>query len=341
MLRIRNLLDLFFFSFLVSVTLVSHASDDSADLSKRLQEDKRDIGAYISLIKIKTNSTQFSDALSYQKKALRYARENRDILTLRALGITANAGLGKLEKAESEYKRAMKTKGALTDIDLHLAMSKTYLKFRALEKAKRTIATAIRAKPLDRQLINLLTRLLTIEKAIIVTRNNLAYAETISREQVAGLLISELQIDLFKKPGTNPDQNTTSDKGLTDYADSAFVKDILIAHALNIRSFRVQNGAFRPDADFTLQDLALLVEDILDLTDGINKTLYIGTPSPYSDLSADDTAFNAFMNSITRGVIHGSLNGEIKPDASVSGAKTLLALHRLKESLNAAILNKH
>jgi len=75
----------------------------------------------------------------------------------------------------------------------------------------------------------------------------------------------------------------------------------------------------------------MLAEDILSLTTGINKTLYLGLPSPYSDLAADDTAFNAFLNAITRGVIRGNINGQIHPNESVSGAETILALQFCKQ----------
>ena len=134
-------------------------------------------------------------------------------------------------------------------------------------------------------------------------------------------------------------QDISSDQGLRDYADSSFKKEILLVHTLGIRSFRIQNGAFRPNENFSRQDLALLAEDILDLTTGINKTLYIGISSPYSDLSADDTAFNAFLNAITRGVIQGEIHGKITPKASVSGAEALLALLHLKQLVMTNNLN--
>jgi len=341
MLRVQSVLALLCFSFSFATAQVSLELSETDNFSERIQQDKRDIDAYVSLIKSNSDSSQFDVALDYQKKALRYARQSRDIIILRTLGIIANSGLGKLDKAEAEYKRAFKINGAQSNVALHIAMSEAYLKFKQLDKAKIAVATALKANPADKQSVTLLTRLLEIEKAILVTGNDLAYDESIKRSQVAGLLINDLRIDQFMTSPAKSDQSMTSDQGLTDYADSAFAKEILTVHTLNLRSFRVQNGAFRPDADFTYQDLALLAEDILHLTTGINRALYIGSPSPFFDLSADDTAFNAFMNSITRGIIEGNLGGKIQPKSSVSGAKTILALVRLKELLATSKLAKN
>lgn len=331
MLILKNSFILLYLPFALLMVHPGHASIATDNLEQRIKNDRRDIDAYISLIKNQSNSSNFDTAITYQKKALRHAKQIGDIVTLRVLGIEANAGLGKLDKAEAEYKRALRVKGTINNVELHMAMSHAYLKFKNIEQAKKAVAKALIANSQSNKALNLASRLLTIEKAILTTRNNIAFEETVSRERVAGLLINELQLDQFINPSSINSQSTSSDQGLTDYADSTFKNEILSVHNLGIRSFRIQNGAFRPKENFSLQDLALLTEDLLDLTSGINKTLYIGISSPYSDLSADDTAFNAFLNAITRGVIQGEINGKITPQANVSGAEALLALLQLKQ----------
>ena len=339
MLILKDSFILLYLTFSLLMPHASQASSAADNFKQRIKNDRRDIDAYVSLIKNQSNGTKFDMAITYQKKALRYARQNRDILTLRTLGIEANAGLGKLDKAEAEYKRAMRIKGAKDDVELHMAMSHAYLKFKNVDQAKIAVAEALIANSQSSKALTLLSRLLTMEEAILTTRNNVAFKATVSRELVAGLLINELQLDQFINPSPMNNQGISSDQGLRDYADSTYKKEILLLHTLGIRSFRIQNGAFRPNEDFSRQDLALLAEDILDLTTGINKTLYIGISSPYSDLSADDTAFNAFLNAITRGVIQGEINGSITPKAHVSGAETLLALLQLKQLLMTNNLN--
>jgi hypothetical protein len=210
-------------------------------------------------------------------------------------------------------------------------MSRAYLTFRKLEQAKQAIAEALIANPKNIQTYRLVSQLFTIEKAFFISQSTIAFEESVSREQVAGLLINDVNLDQFIDPSQANTQGMRSDQGLTDYADSTFKNEIVLAHRLGIRSFRIQNGAFRPKENFSFQDLAMLAEDILSLTTGINKTLYLGLPSPYSDLAADDTAFNAFLNAITRGVIRGDINGQIHPNESVSGAETILALQFCKQ----------
>ena len=332
MMRIlKHSLILLYLPFALLITPTSQASIESDTFTQRIKNDRWDIAAYISLIQNESNSSRFDIAITYQRKALRYAKQNRDIVTLRTLGIEANAGLGKLGKAEAEYKRAMRTKGAIKDVELHVAMSHAYLKFKNIEKAKIAVAKALIANSQSSKALTLVSRLLTIEEAILTTRNNIAFEETVSRARVAGLLINELRLDQFIKPSPINRQGTSSDQGLRDYEDSTHKKEILLVHTLGIRSFRIHNGAFRPEENFSRQDLALLAEDILDLTADINKTSYIGISSPYSDLSASDTAFNAFLNAITRGLIQGEINGKIYPQKNVSGAETLLALQYLKQ----------
>ena len=340
MMRIlKHSLILLYLPFALLITPTSQATNESDIFTQRIKNDRWDIAAYISLIQNASNSSRFDIAVTYQKKALRYAKRNGDIVTLRTLGIEANAGLKKLDKAEAEYKRAMRVKGAKDDVELHIAMSHAYLKFKNIDQAKIAVTAALIANSQSSKALTLLSRLLTIEEAILKTRNNVAFEASVSRELVAGLLINELQIDQFINPSPMNNQGVSSDQGLRDYADSTFKREIHLIHTLGIRSFRIQNGAFRPEENFSRQDLALLAEDILDLTTGINKTLYIGVPSPYSDLSADHTAFNAFLNAITRGVIQGEINGKITPKANVSGAETLLALLRLKQLVKTNDLN--
>jgi len=309
----------------------SNASVAYDNLTQRIENDRRDIGAYISLITMQCEHANFSEAISYQKKALRYAKQKSDMITLRRLGIEANAGLGELTKAEREYQRALRIDGAKNNVQLHTAMSRAYLTFRKLEQAKQAIAEALIANPKNIQTYRLVSQLFTIEKAFFISQSTIAFEESVSREQVAGLLINDVNLDQFIDPSQANTQGMRSDQGLTDYADSTFKNEIVLAHRLGIRSFRIQNGAFRPKENFSFQDLAMLAEDILSLTTGINKTLYLGLPSPYSDLAADDTAFNAFLNAITRGVIRGNINGQIHPNESVSGAETILALQFCKQ----------
>jgi tetratricopeptide (TPR) repeat protein len=309
----------------------SHASVAYENLTQRIENDRRDIGAYISLITMQCENADFGEAISYQKKALRYAKQKSKIMTLRTLGIEANAGLGKLKKAETEYQRALNIDGAQKNVRLHTAMSRAYLTFRKLEQAKQAVAQALIADPKNIQTYRLLSQLFTIEKAFFISQSTIAFEASVSREQVADLLINEVNLNRFLDPTQGNIQGMRSDQGLTDYADSPFQNEIRLAHKLGIRSFRIQNGAFRPKENFSFEDLALLAEDTLSLTTGINKTLYFGLPSPYSDLTADDTAFNAFLNAITRGVIRGDINGRIRPNESVSGAETVLALQFLKQ----------
>ena len=125
----------------------------------------------------------------------------------------------------------------------------------------------------------------------------------------------------------------TSDQGLTDYTGSVFAEDIIASHRLNLRSFRIRNGAFNPDRQLTRSELALLVEDLLHFKFNISRTSFIGTESPFSDLSSSATGFNAVMSAVTRGLMKGREDGTIGPTDLVSGAEAVLVLHNLNQML--------
>ena len=114
---------------------------------------------------------------------------------------------------------------------------------------------------------------------------------------------------------------------------SVFAEDIIASHRLNLRSFRIRNGAFNPDRQLTRSELALLVEDLLHFKFNISRTSFIGTESPFSDLSSSATGFNAVMSAVTRGLMKGREDGTIGPTDLVSGAEAVLVLHNLNQML--------
>jgi hypothetical protein len=125
-----------------------------------------------------------------------------------------------------------------------------------------------------------------------------------------------------------------SDQGLIDYFYSDYREAIVQVHRLGLRSMRIKNGAFQPDRALTRVELALLIEDVLHAELDIGRTQFIGTDSPFSDLSSNHTGFNAVMTAVTRGLMQGNQDGVISPDALVSGAEVILVLHNLESILN-------
>jgi len=320
--------------------LTQGAGAQNADqFQDRISADKRDVSAYIGLISLQIQQGDQKQAQKTQKRALRYAKANAEKRTLRTQGVELWGLTGDKKRALREYKRGLRVKGAESDPALHLAMARVYFELRAFADAQAMLRLSLAADAMNNEAAEtLLAQVQLVERALAVTQSDFAYASEINRAAVAHLLNTELSVAQYLDLPKAVSVGETSDQGLTDYQGSEFEQDILSTHRLNLRSFRITNGAFLPSKAITRGELALLVEDILYVKFGISRTAFIGSASPFSDLSSNDTSFNAIMSSVTRGLMQGRENGSIGPGELVSGAEAILVLHSLKQILkrNAA-----
>ena len=318
---------------IVSFAITAHASDAQPH-ADRIAADKRDIAAYIGLIDQQIAAGEQKAASKTQKRALRYARVLTEKLALRTQGIRI-WGLSKNDKkALGEYKRGLRVKGSDQYPALHLAMARVYNANRQFEPAKAMLRLSLAADAMDNEAAeSLLLQIQQVERAVAITNSAFAYDAQINREAVARLLNQELSVATYLDLPKAVSVGETSDQGLTDYEASTYAEDILSTHRLNLRSFRITNGAFLPQKAMTRGELALLVEDILYVKFGISRTAFIGTASPFADLSSNNTSFNAIMSAVTRGLMQGRENGSIGPSELVSGAEAILVLHNLNQIL--------
>ena len=293
---------------------VTVSAADAQPYADRIAADKRDIAAYIGLVDQQIAAGEQKAAEKTQKKALRYAR----VLT---------------EKLR-EYKRGVRVKGSDLYAPLHLSMARVYNANRQFESAKAMLRLSLAADAMNNEAAeSLLLQIQQVERAVAITNSRFAYDAQINREAVARLLNQELSVAQYLDLPKAVSVGETSDQGLTDYEGSTYAADILSTHRLNLRSFRITNGAFLPQKAISRGELALLVEDILYVKFGISRTAFIGTASPFSDLSSSNTSFNAIMSAVTRGLMQGRENGSIGPSELVSGAEAILVLHNLNQIL--------
>ncbi|MFL2534772.1 MAG: S-layer homology domain-containing protein [Candidatus Azotimanducaceae bacterium] len=320
--------------FVLSVLVCGAGAESAQVYVDRIAADKRDIPAYIGLTEFQIQEPDQKVALKTQKRGLRYAKANGQKLALRTLGIRLWGMTGDVKKALREYKRGLRVKGSAQFPALHLEMARVYFGQRAFSEAEEMLRLSLSADAMNNDAAeSLLMRLQMVERAIAVTQSDFAFAQSISRAAVAHLLSQELSVAQYLGLPKAVSVGETSDQGLTDYQGSEFAADILATHRLNLRSFRITNGAFQPEKAMMRGELALLVEDILYVKFGISRTAFIGSASPFSDLASNDTSFNAIMSAVTRGLMQGREDGSIGPQELVSGAEAILVLHSLKQIL--------
>lgn len=331
-MQLRNLVVVLF--FLVDVGTAMASSEEERRLASLIEKDKRDIPAYIALADLELARADISAASTTIKQGLRYARASHTKLELRTLGIRLEDQNLDFKAALRHYRRAVRIKESSDFAAVHLAMANVYLKARNFQQANELLRLSLSADSLNNEgAETALKRLQTMERAILVTNSPFAYANSITRGEVTRLLNEDLAVGQYVNSAAGGSVGETSDQGLMDYADSAFADDILLIHRLNLRSFRISNGSFKPDNKMNRRELAMLVEDLLYLKFKISRTRFIGTESPFTDLPSSATSFNAFMSAVTRGLMQASESGAIMPDQMVSGAEAILVLHNLKQML--------
>ena len=124
-----------------------------------------------------------------------------------------------------------------------------------------------------------------------------------------------------------------------DVRDHVLRADIESVIAIGIKGLQpLPDGTFKPDANTTRAEFAMIVEDILIKITGEEKlaTMFIGNQSPFPDLRNDLPYFNAVMVCTSRGIMEAVDlgTGEFQPSAVISGADALLSIRALKTQLS-------
>ena len=175
--------------------------------------------------------------------------------------------------------------------------------------------------------------------------------DKISRADMAGLLIEELNVERFytrtQKPeqaGFEPPESLKMDGEdlykqikVKDIDDHPLKNDILKVIDLGVKGLQpYPDHTFRPQAPMTKVEVALLYEDIIVRATG-NENLaseYIGQESHIPDVPGSHYAFNAIMLCTTRGLLETDLRtGAFYPEKTISGVDALLSIKKLKEML--------
>ncbi|MGE4299019.1 MAG: S-layer homology domain-containing protein [Desulfovibrionaceae bacterium] len=171
----------------------------------------------------------------------------------------------------------------------------------------------------------------------------IAAKDTVSRADVAVLLVTELQWDkLFQgKLSAKPMPKATFMPA--DVEGLPFQAEIMDVLKWNVRGLGTMYDAarhaelFKPMEPVTRKEMAFTLEDILIKVtgDGGQATRYFGQDSsPYPDVRPTEPWYNAVMNVVSRNLMETDLTGAFRPNDNLDGAELLLAVVRLRTALN-------
>lgn len=178
------------------------------------------------------------------------------------------------------------------------------------------------------------------------TGKKIAAQDTISRRDLAVLLVNELGIDtLFAghipsqvMPGKRPAQFLP-----VDISSDPFRTEMTTILKWRVRGLEAKYdgtaGAylFSPDEVVTRGEMALILEDVIIKLTGDDRiaAAYLGhTRSPFPDVKTTSPFYNAIMGVTTRGIMEPCLSGEFKVNSPTNGADAVLAVRVLKQKAN-------
>jgi hypothetical protein len=173
----------------------------------------------------------------------------------------------------------------------------------------------------------------------------IAVKESVSRADLAALLIDELKIEKLMA-GRIPLATQSAKKAEftpADMTSHAFKEEVLTLMKWNIRGLEPKYDEtsraylFKPGEPVSRGEIAFVLEDVLVKLTGNDKitTAYFGQEnSPFPDVKATSPFYNAVMNMTSRSIMEGELSGEFRVNAPVDGAEALLAIRVLKQKIN-------
>jgi tetratricopeptide (TPR) repeat protein len=204
----------------------------------------------------------------------------------------------------------------------------------------------------DRELESLY-RQLRSEPGTAVGRD-VSRQEEVSRADLSALIIEELKLAEYMQ-GNTPTQYDAGFKTPQEFARRGeddplpldvdghpYEMDIREVIHFGIRGLEpMPDGSFAPQAAVNRASFALVIEDILIRVkeEPLLKTAFVGSPSPFPDVTPQHYAFNAMVVSTTRQFLAADLDGAFRPEDPATGAEALLAIRRLKEEIQAHQVN--
>ncbi|MBJ6723865.1 S-layer homology domain-containing protein [Geomonas sp. Red875] len=174
----------------------------------------------------------------------------------------------------------------------------------------------------------------------------IAVKETVTRADLAALLVDELMIDkLFAGRVASQSQVQAMKPEFTpaDMVNSPFKEEVATVMKWKVRGLEPKYDEttkaylFKPEDPVTRGEMAFILEDVLIKLTGDSKiaTAYFGQEkSPFPDVRTTSPYFNAVMNMTTRGIMEGELSGDFRVNDPVEGAEALLAIRVLKQKIN-------
>lgn len=180
----------------------------------------------------------------------------------------------------------------------------------------------------------------------------IALIDRITRADLAGLLVAEMNVEKFYTRTQEPEQSRFQAPsgtqmtfqqlykplGVTDIADHPLRANIEAVIELGVKGMEpYPDHTFQPQAPMSKAEVAMIFEDVIIRATGKQElaTRFIGQESPFPDVRNDHPYFNAVMLCTSRGLMQAEMRtGLFRPMNPVSGVDALLAIRQFKQELS-------
>lgn len=265
-----------------------------------------------------------------------------------------------LKKAESDHESAVKLDKRKQEADPDFFLARAY---RAAFEWQKSMDAYNRVLTLNKGRIQQANDEMALVQKIVRAAPGsmhgklIAVQTSLSRADVAGLLVEELQISKLYERG-NTQRFDTSFQAPTqaggqmqvdtmqrmpeagDIANHPLRADIQEVMRLKVLGLEpLPDRQFHPNDKMSRAEFALLIEDVLaHVTQEAGlKTKFFGARSPFPDVRGDLPYFNAVETVVTRNLMEpkNRIQGTFGPTDPVSGADALLAIRQLTNELRS------
>ncbi|MEW6162684.1 MAG: S-layer homology domain-containing protein [Nitrospirota bacterium] len=321
--------------------------------------EKAKVRTDASFKKVETERTT-----GYLKKARKLARSNEDRFDYYIAVIRVHTALKEkdwLEKAEDAFNEGNKFKVDERRLiyyqgkeAINYFMGVAYLEALEFQKARDSFADVLNAKREGKwheradKAWKKTDKIVRAMAGITVgdVGKKIAIKDTITRGDLAALLIDELKIDkLFagRIPVQFQIEKMKAEFTPADVLNHPFKEEVLTIMKWKVRGLEPKYDEttkaylFKPMDVVKRGEMAFILEDVLIKLTGDEKiaTAYFGhEKSPFPDVRPTSPFYNAVMNMTSRGIMEPELSGEFRINDPVDGAEALLAMRVLRQRMN-------
>lgn len=286
------------------------------EFKKAIEQNDRHVAAYSALGDVYLNWCRYDDAKRHYHRALKIDHNF----------VQSYLGLAKLQLAQNNYKEAkLLLEEALqitkNDAEIHYLLGLLYIESKQNEQALTEFQKSLDLDP-RHAAAQLKMRELQQERFNSSSEHlDLSIKRAVSRAEMAYFLIQRYKLSTDR---------TVSKIPIDDIQRHIAAEEI--QQIVDLQFMEVINGKFYPDKLVTRRDLAKIGEGILVFNSGDQslKTDFQKTTSPFTDLSPNDTHYNAIILSTSYGLFDSMTDGKFHPYSTVTGSEVIQFFKCLK-----------